>query len=185
MRTTADVQLFFDYNGLPEHVDPGTFHKSFQLTTFADVLQYVEFPSVSLAENKIPNARYFREHKEFYRSETIGRKDLLFFFSWLKDKNVKHIIKVNVQDHTDPHCDEVIEKALSSFRIDILNWSKPDLDPEIICNACPYVKELHLHWGGNNAVLRAWSEPEGLRQLKDLRTIVLCYDQVCLNVFHY
>jgi hypothetical protein len=86
-----------------------------------------------------------------------------------------------VQDSTDPHCDEVIEKCLASFRIDVLDWSKPDLDPEMLCNACPDVKELHLRWGGNNAVLRSWGEQEGLRRLKDLRTIYLYHDQVfCL-----
>ncbi|KFA49810.1 hypothetical protein S40293_10016 [Stachybotrys chartarum IBT 40293] len=34
-------------------------------------------------------------------------------------------------------------------------------------------KSVHLHWGSNNAVLRAWSEPEGLPRLKNLKRIEL------------
>lgn len=83
-----------------------------------------------------------------------------------------------MHDSTDSHSDEVIEKCLSSFRVDNLDWSKPDLDPEMLCNACPDVKELHLRWCGNNAILRAWGELEGLRRLKDLRTIYLYHETV-------
>lgn len=175
----ADVQLYFDYSGLPkDDADPGTFYENFQMTRFDQVLQYVEFPAVRLKEGKMPRRETFDEHRAFYHSKTNGRKDLLFFFSWLKDKGVKHIIKVIVQDTTDPHCDEVIEKCLSPFRIDVLDWSKPDLDPEMLHTACPDVKELHLRWGGNNAILRSWSELEGLRRLRDLCKIYLYYDQV-------
>lgn len=175
----TDVQLFFDYSGLPkEDADPGTFYDNFQTTQFDEVLQYVEFPAVRLKDGKLPRGESFREHRGLYNAKTIGRKDLLFFFSWLKDKGVKHIIKVIVQDSTDWHCDEAIERCLSPFCIDVLDWSKPDLDPEMLCKACPDVKELHLRWGANNAILRAWGEPEGLRQLKLLDKICLYYDQV-------
>jgi hypothetical protein len=178
--------LFFDYSGLPkEDADPGTFYDNFQTTQFDEVLQYVEFPAVRLKDGKIPRGESFREHRGLYNSKTIGRKDLLFFFSWLKDKGVKHIIKVIVQDSTDCHCDESIEKCLSPFRIDVLDWSKPDLDPEMLCNACSDIKELHLRWGANNAILRAWGEPEGLRRLKLLEKIYLYYDQVLFSTFNF
>lgn len=181
-----DVQLFFDYSGLPkEDADPGTFYDNFQTTQFDEVLQYVEFPAVRLKDGKIPRGESFREHRGLYNAKTIGRKDLLFFFSWLKDKGVKHIIKVIVQDSTDCHCDEAIEKCLSPFRIDVLDWSKPDLDPEMLCNACSDIKELHLRWGANNAILRAWGEPEGLRRLKLLDKIYLYYDQVLFSTFNF
>ncbi|QGA22293.1 hypothetical protein EYB26_010009 [Talaromyces marneffei] len=174
-----DVQLFFDYSGLPkDDADPGIFYDNFQTTQFDEVLQYVEFPVVRLKDSKLPRGETFREHRSLYNSKTIGRRDLLFFFSWLKDKGVKHIIKVIVQDSTDCHCDEVIEKCLSPFHIDVLDSSKLDLDPEMLYNACPDVKELlHLRWGANNAILRAWGEPEGLRRLKLLNKIYLYYDQ--------
>ncbi|KAL3702989.1 hypothetical protein TMatcc_010176 [Talaromyces marneffei ATCC 18224] len=170
----VNVQLFFDYSGLPkDDADPGVFYDNFQTTQFDEVLQYVEFPV------QITPGETFREHRSLYNSKTIGRRDLLFFFSWLKDKGVKHIIKVIVQDSTDCHCDEVIEKCLSPFHIDVLDSSKLDLDPEMLYNACPDVKELlHLRWGANNAILRAWGEPEGLRRLKLLNKIYLYYDQV-------
>ncbi|KAF9883913.1 hypothetical protein FE257_002656 [Aspergillus nanangensis] len=172
-----DIQLYFDYNGLPEEADPGIFYNNFQMTQFDEVLQYVEFPTVRLREGKVARGEYLREHRELFHTKGIGRKDLLFFFGWLKDKGVKHIIKVIVQDSTDPHDDEVIRRCLSPFRIDVLDWSKPDLDPEMLCAAVPNVQELHLRWNGNNAVLRSWGEAEGLRLLKELRKIYLHHDQ--------
>lgn len=152
---------------------------------FDEVLQYVEFPTVRLKQAEIPRGETFRKHKDLFESKTSGRKDLLFFFDWLKDNNVKHIIDLTVHDSTDCHSDDVIKSCLSGLRIDNLNWSKPDLDPEMLCTACPDVKELHLHWGGNNAILRAWGEPEGLRTLKNLQRIYLYYNQVllCFAVF--
>lgn len=173
------MQLYFDYSGLPkEDADPKTFYDNFQMTQFDEVLQYVEFPPVRLKEGRKPPGNYYSNRSALCSPGCNGRKDLLFFFSWLKDKGVKHIIRVIVHDSTDWHCDEVIEKCLSPFGIDILDWSKPGLDPEILCTAVPHVKEIHLRWGGNNAVLRSWSETEGLRLLKDLRMIYLYHDQV-------
>ncbi|KAL4787868.1 hypothetical protein BJX76DRAFT_353902 [Aspergillus varians] len=172
------IQLYFDYNGLPtENADPITFYDNFKETRFDEVLQYVEFPAVHLGRTEIPRGETFQRHKALFQSKTGGRKDLLFFFSWLKDKKVKHIINLVVHDAFDSHDDDAIEACLSGIRIDGLDWSKPDLDPEMLCSACPDVKELHLTWGGNNAILRAWGEPEGLRTLKDLEQIHLYYDQ--------
>ncbi|KAL2817706.1 hypothetical protein BDW59DRAFT_131874 [Aspergillus cavernicola] len=172
------IQLYFDYNGLPtENADPVTFYDNFKGTRFDEVLQYVEFPAVRLRRTDIPRGETFQRHKGLFQSKAGGRKDLLFFFSWLKDKKVKHIINLVVHDPIDSHDDEAIETCLSGFRIDVLDWSKPDLDPEMLCSACPDVKELHLRWGGNNAILRAWGEPEGLRTLKNLEQIYLYYDE--------
>ncbi|KAL4864041.1 hypothetical protein BDV12DRAFT_205945 [Aspergillus spectabilis] len=173
-----DIQLYFNYNGLPaENADPITFYDNFKQTRFDEVLQYVEFPALRLRKTDIPRGETFQRHRELFQSSSGGRKDLLFFFSWLKDKKVKHIISLVVRETVDPHGDDVIEACLSGFRIDILDWSKPDLDPEMLCSACPDVKELHLGWGGNNAILRAWGEPEGLRTLGKLELIYVYYDQ--------
>lgn len=164
-----------------EDVNPSIFFDNFKVTKFDEILQYVEFPAITLRkERKISDhCRFFRGYEDIYRSNTVGRKDLLFFFAWLKEeKKVKQIIKVIVDDFKDPHSDDIIEKCLSLFTIDVLNWSKPDLDPEMLCNACPDVQELHLQWGGNNAILRAWSEPEGLPRLEKLKKVTIHYSQV-------
>ncbi|KAL5041266.1 hypothetical protein BDW71DRAFT_212292 [Aspergillus fruticulosus] len=173
------IQLYFNYSGLPtENADPITFYDNFRTTRFDEVLKYVEFPAVRLKKGDIPRGETFQQHKILFQSKSGGRKDLLFFFSWLKDKKVKHIINLVVHEDVDPHDDEVIQTCLSMFRIDSLDWSKPDLDPEMLCSALGEVNELHLHWGGNNAILRAWGEPEGLRALKGLEKIHLYHDEV-------
>ncbi|KAL4992920.1 hypothetical protein BDV10DRAFT_198732 [Aspergillus recurvatus] len=148
----SNKDLYFDYNGLrTDDADPVTFYDNFKETLFDGVLQYVEFPIVRLKKTEdIPRGKTFQQHEAIFKSTTSGRKDLIFFFSWLKDKKVKHIIKLIVDDSTDSHGDDAIEACLSKFH------------PEMLCNAFANVNELHLHWSGNNAVLRAWSEAEGL-----------------------
>jgi hypothetical protein len=105
---------------------------------------------------------------------------MLFFFNWLRtSKGVKRIIKVEVQDlQGNGHSDEAIEKCLAGFHIESLDWQKIDLDPETIYNAAPNLRELTLHWSGNNAVLRGWSEHDGLKRLQDLTDIHLRIQQV-------
>lgn len=183
-----DVHLFFDYSGLPEEVNPNSFEKNFKSFTFDEVLHYVHFSRSGNAQGwltKEPTMKAFTdEHGEFWKSKSTGRKDLLYFFNWLHRKKVKHIIRLHVDEsHDSLHCEEAIEKALHPFHIDILSWSKPDLDPDMLCRACPDVQELHLRWSGNNAVLRSWSEADGLRRLKHLSRVCIYYDEVRLSTY--
>jgi len=105
---------------------------------------------------------------------TEGRKDMVTLFTWLHGKGVQNIIKVIVNDHDHPsHSDEAIEQALKPFDVEILDWSKPDLCPETIQQACRGVRELHLRWSGLNGMLRAWSEKDGLARLPRLTDIYL------------
>jgi hypothetical protein len=180
--------LFFDYSGLPEEVNPNSFEKNFKRFTFDEVLQYVYFSHpkgacVRLTKDPVMKA-FTDEHGEFWKSNPPGRKDLLYFFNWLHRKKVKHIIRLHVDESNDSlHCDEAIERALRPFRIDSLSWAKPDLDPDMLCRACPDVQELHLRWSGNNAVLRSWSEADGLRRLEHLSRVYIDYDKVCLSTY--
>lgn len=97
---------------------------------------------------------------------------MAFFFQWLSDKGVRHIISVQVYDYgPSPHADECIENALSRFEIESLDWRKVDLDPRTIRQACPKLRELTLWWSGNNTTLRAWSEPAGLSSMPHLEKI--------------
>lgn len=119
------------------------------------------------------------------QSDGRGRADMLFFFTWLRRKNVKRILRVIVDDHTDPpHSDEAIKQCLAPFGVEILNWSKSDLDPVTIFDASKELREVHLYWSGNNAVLRGWSEPDGLRRLPNLGVVNLSVNSVRLsNIF--
>lgn len=108
---------------------------------------------------------------------------MIFFFDWLREKGVKRILKVIVDDLEGPaHSDEAIEKVLHGFDVEILDWRKVDLCPELICKASRKMKEVYLRWSGNNAVLRAWSEPDGLKKLEDLTKIHLYIKQVSSTI---
>ena len=53
------------------------------------------------------------------------------------------------------------------------DWRKPDLSVEVVAFAAPDVIELNLYWSGNQAILRAWSCPEGIPRLKKLKRVIL------------
>jgi hypothetical protein len=143
---------------------------------FDAVLRHVEFQSVQLHSS--PTGSKFK--KKLTEEETgRGRKDMVFFFEWLRKKDVVRILKVIV-DESQPvaHSDEAIERALDGFHVEILDWRKVDLCPDTIVTACPELRAIYLCWSGNNAVLRAWSEPEGLARLTNLTQVHLHVKQV-------
>ncbi|OTA01675.1 hypothetical protein A9Z42_0020150 [Trichoderma parareesei] len=109
------------------------------------------------------------------KNKEAGRTDMEVIFRLLKDKGVRHIVKVIVFDsEVPPHSDESIERCLLGFKsIEILDWRKVDMCPETIYKACRDVVELHLRWSGNNAILVAWSAPGGLAKLPRLKKIHL------------
>ncbi|KAK3374165.1 hypothetical protein B0T24DRAFT_554041 [Lasiosphaeria ovina] len=148
------------------------FETSYKGLSFDEVLRYVDFGPVALAAPLDPP----RMRKSDSDKVGAGRKDMVALFSWLSKKGVTNIIKVIVADNKEPpHSDQAIEDALKPFDVEILDWRKLDLDPRAIKDACQNSKlrELHLRWSGNNAILRAWSEPDGLAMLKDLVQIRL------------
>jgi hypothetical protein len=114
-----------------------------------------------------------------------GRTDLKILFKWLKDeKGVKTIFRIIVDDLEEPsHRDEAIESCLKDVRgVETWDWRKFDMSPDLIQIVARDAKVIHLYWSGNNAILRAWSEPEGLHQLKQLNTIHLHSQQVGLLI---
>ncbi|KAK3309898.1 uncharacterized protein B0T15DRAFT_17432 [Chaetomium strumarium] len=103
-----------------------------------------------------------------------GRRDMVAVFDWLKTRNVKHIIKVIVDDGKLPsHSDEAIVEALRPFTIDILDWSKPNLRPETIQQACGNVRKLYLSWNGLDGMLVAWGGRNGLANLPYLTDVYI------------
>lgn len=89
------------------------------------------------------------------------------------------MIRVIVDDTLEPaHSDEAIEEALRNLEVDVWDWKKVDICTETIITASPNVREVCLYWSGNNAILRGWSEPQGLALLKQLKKVHLHVDQV-------
>lgn len=175
-----DIQICFDYfeSGAPAQIDAQDFKESFENVVFDEVLEYVAFPSVTV----LPQPRLSESPANSMKLGR-GRTDMLFFFQWLREKkSVKRILKVIVDDEREPaHSDEAIEKALKGFGVEILDWRKVDLCPQTICAVSDKLREVYLRWSGNNTVLRAWSEPDGLKKLEDLSTVHLDVRQVCHN----
>lgn len=117
-----------------------------------------------------------------------GRTDVQTVFELLRKKGVETILEVTVDDLEHPaHSDAAIEKSLcwgnstQTMNIEIWNWKKVDVSPDLICKVANDVTSVQLYWSGRNAVLRAWSEEEGLPKLAKLRHIALYVQHGCLE----
>ncbi|KAL7903704.1 peptidase S8/S53 domain-containing protein [Trichoderma velutinum] len=153
-------ELLFDFGSL-ERLRKDDFLRQFGHLQLNSVLDHVAFPQIELIEDDDVSATRRR-----------ARTDLVFFFNWLKQKGVKHIIKVTVDDlNTPAHSDEAIEQALEPFDVEILDWRRLDLDPVSLSRVGKRLREVHLQWSGKNVVLWAWSEEEGLAMIPTLETI--------------
>jgi hypothetical protein len=150
-----------------------------------DVLQYVFIPQVRI-EPKPPNVAAPGKHplhNSIKKSDGRGRTDLVILFKWLNEtKSVKTILKVIVDDLEEPsHSDEAIETCLKGMGVEVWDWRKTDLCSEVIYRVSPDTQELHLYWTGRNAVLRGWSEEEGLKRLRKLKLVHLHILQVRMS----
>jgi hypothetical protein len=96
-------------------------------------------------------------------------------FEWLhsnKHTPVDKIIRVVADDlNNEPHSDESIEKVLGPLKVEEFDWRKMDMCPRTLRHIGDELRVLYLYWGGNNAVLRSWSEPDGLPRLRKLQRI--------------
>lgn len=177
-RAFTDMQICFEFPAEAHKKDRkitfDEFEKSYTNFKFNDVLLYVRFHWIELDEPKTSN-------KKEKASPGTGRRDMAPFFNWLWVCGVRNIIKVSVEDRNGiSHNDEVIEQALARFDIEVLDWRKEDLDPRTIQTASSQsnLRELHLQWSGNNAILRAWSEPDGLVKIASLSRIYIYEKEV-------
>jgi hypothetical protein len=140
--------------------------------TFDETLHVLELPNVKVAMTR---------NQRINSDETSkGRRDYETIFNWLREKGVRNIIHLYVEDASPhSHSNESIERALKDFKIiKTWDWCKMDVDSETLLKAAPGVHELVLYWSGSNAVLRGWSEPEGLDKLQYLEKITVHGTQV-------
>lgn len=179
MPAVLDVHICFSFLQGPSKMSADKFKTIYGEFNFDSILQFVAFRRVQFTTPVLPPRKNAMGHPAKSASGG-GRKDMEIPFKWLHDdKKVQSIMKVIVDDLESPsHCDESIETALKPFEIEILDWRKIDLCPETICNACQHLREVHLWWSGNNALLRAWSEPDGLVNLLRLERIHIHQIQV-------
>ncbi|KAI1325407.1 hypothetical protein F5Y16DRAFT_377936 [Xylariaceae sp. FL0255] len=163
-------QIYFDLVGTAPHVNQAHTEAGLRHLAFEDVLQYVAIPAIDMEVVNKPG----RKKQVDYRGGR-GRSDLEWLFNWLRSvKKVSIILKVIVEDLREPaHRDEAIENCLTGMGVEEWDWRKRDLSPDVLQRVAPNAHTVHLYWSGNNAILRAWSEPDGLHQLPQLELIHL------------
>ncbi|KAH6651257.1 hypothetical protein F5144DRAFT_558942 [Chaetomium tenue] len=197
-----DIQISFDYDRLPRKMVWNEFVQRFGKDArsglrFDRVLQLVTFPRVEVI---LKGRQADLERDAEPRSGPLGRRDMQYFFNWLYEKGVRHIIRLSVDESAEPgervHSDQAIQESLERFIVEHLDWKKMDLDPETILRISSKVekkvptpedptkfnteivsdrqlRQLYLRWSGSNAVLRGWSEPGSLAMLPHIKEIVL------------
>lgn len=105
-----------------------------------------------------------------------GRRDYCAIFDWLRRQGVTRILKIIVDDLKFDsifkcHSDGAIETALVPFAegIEVWKWKRLDISLEVIYKCAPNVEELYLYWGGNSAILWAWSDRGWIEKLTKVR----------------
>lgn len=177
-------ELYLDLSGRAGITQKG-FEKLLKQLQFEDALQYVAIPAITIDWwDSIPGKRNDMNRglsqAKSQELDGTGRKDLVHIFKKLREKGVKTVLKVIVDDVPDrPHTDEAIEQALERLNVEVWDWKRIDLSSEVIHKAAPAATDVHLYWSGNNAVLRGWSDETGLKCLKKLINLHLHVQEVC------
>lgn len=164
-----DKELWYDFGPKPDgKLSEKDFRRQFSHLEFDQVLQYVALPRIEL-DSHLDGAENDTDGRH------CGRRDYLFFFNWLREKGVKRIVRVEVDDMEMPcHSDEAIEESLAGFHVEVLDWKREDIDANTLQLVGGNLREVHLHWSGRNGMLRSWSEKtEGLCKLPMLKKIKL------------
>lgn len=158
--------------------------------TFESTLRYLGFPDFDRMEDEPVHAAFLTQSglqernlkyrrwldepaQETHTSQTIRRDYVAKVLDWLfKIKGVRNIYCLHVPDSLDnPHPEEIIEKAIKPFRIEVLDWRRVDLSIDSIVDSAPTVRELYLYSSGNKAALSHWFGPQGLRRLAKVKSI--------------
>jgi hypothetical protein len=97
------------------------------------------------------------------KSWELDEQNLADVFEWLKiEKGVQTIVKLTVKDNPDYCCtDETVGKCLEGLEVRYLDWNRPDICADSLQSQTNLI-ELSLYWTGLNAVLRSWSDTEGI-----------------------
>lgn len=120
-RRNEDVQIFFDYQGLPLEVKEELFNETFRVTKFDEVLKFVRFTNVTVKRRITP------QNKAQLSSGGLGRQDMEFFLDFLYKKGVRYILKVVVEETGRAvHSNKAIKNALDKMMIEHLDWQKMD-----------------------------------------------------------
>lgn len=181
----AEKAISFDLSGY-EMLAKGEIEQHISILDFENILQYVDVPMISSTE-QVANQRS-KPLRSRIQQDGDGRTDVQAVFELLRHKGVQTILEITVDDLGHPaHSDSAIEKALcwgnppQTMNVEVWNWKKVEISPDLIFKVASDVTSVQLYWSGRNAVLRAWSEEEGLPKLARLRHIALHVQHGCLE----
>ncbi|KAG9503708.1 hypothetical protein J7337_003661 [Fusarium musae] len=142
---------------------------------FENILQYVKIPQHPFRPRD-PSRSSSDGAASKHDENGCGRKDFIAIFEKLKEKGVRKIIRVIVDDDDAClHQDDALEN-LGEFKIEDFQWRKTDMSSSVIIKAAGNARHIQLFSSGNHSVLRDWSSSEGLNrlesQLKSVHVIV-------------
>ena len=138
------------------------------------MLNCVYIPKVTVKWND-DESLHLRDKLEPARCE--GQTDFFMIFEWLRQAGVKRILQVIVDDSTKPededprpHSDDAIFHCLVPFEIEVWDWKRLDISSDLIRRIGEnHISEVHLYCSGLDAVLRHWSDRNGLARLSKVR----------------
>ncbi|KAL7802007.1 hypothetical protein V8C44DRAFT_370788 [Trichoderma aethiopicum] len=181
-KNVDDIEISFHYDNMPININWQDFIDRFGQDSTSgikldSVLQSVILPRIEITQH----------------GEDVGnsscRDDMTCIFRWLHAKGVRHVISLSVDDsglplnNVDTH--DAIQKCLSHFSVESLDWQEEDMDLEVIYNATlqwretnpyasqPPLRELWLRWSGKSPILHSWSRKEGLPKFGGLERVFL------------
>ncbi|KAJ8130648.1 hypothetical protein O1611_g2982 [Lasiodiplodia mahajangana] len=157
----TERHIDFDLAGLRNPAISNAFLKRLaKHLRFESILKYVALPKLEL-EDYSTDTEERRDNSQRVSSQRLT--DLRAVFQWLRDNNVRRILKVTVVDYGSPcHSDAVIENALQGFQVETWDWKKVDLCTDVISNSTPMARHVSLYSSCNNAVLMGWASSDGL-----------------------
>lgn len=171
--------ISFDLSGY-ESLTRSEIEQHISILEFESTLQYVNIPKISSTEQVAPHRPRAPKTRTRPRQDGHGRTDVQTVFERLRKKGVDTILEVTGDDSGDPaHSDWAIEKALcgedssQTMNVESWKWKTLDVSPDLIHKVAIDATSVQLYWSGKNAVLRAWSEVEGLPKMTKLRHIGL------------
>ena len=176
-----ETYLGFDYDDTVSGKSLTGMKKHYKLDT---MLRWLYIPRISVEwDNHSITAR-----KKIDEWKCVGQTDLFLIFNWLKENvGVQKVVEVVVEDFAEkdrrPHSDQIIEGCLRDLKVEIWNWKRMDISSELIYKvASEHVKVVYLYCSGINAVLRSWSDRNGLARLEHVSLILLGVESTILLI---
>ncbi|KAL2287038.1 hypothetical protein FJTKL_06062 [Diaporthe vaccinii] len=142
----SEKAISFDLSGY-ETLTKNEIKQHISILDFENILQYVDVPMISTEQVAQQRSRAQRARISD-QQDGDGRSDVQTVFELLREKGVKTILEVTVDDLEHPaHSDLAIEQALcwgnssQTMNVEIWNWKKIDISPDLICKLKEGVKE--------------------------------------------